>query len=163
MKVKFKNDAANRMYRGKFAPETEHSAGYDLRVFNISNGNIETGISVAIPTGFVGIILPRSGLGFKYSFALRNTAGVIDADYRGEILLAPCAQNGHEMALKQSSEGDLYLSIRGKLGLQEEVQLHTGDRVAQMIIVPCDNAPAEVVQDLPASERGCDGIGSTGR
>ena len=129
---------------GEHSPQTatDGSAGLDLFVNNISNDQLTlgTGVHVEIPEGFVGLVLPRSSWGLK-GFQLSNTCGVIDSDYRGEIKLA---RDIHP------TKGHLRIKV--------------GDRVAQMIVVPCMTVAYEVPQlsDLTSTERGDGGFGSTG-
>ena len=102
-----------------------------------------TGVRVAIPGGWVGLVLPRSGMGFKYEVMLANTCGVIDSDYRGEI----------KIKLVNRGRKDLYLD--------------NYDRVVQMVVVP--HWEMEHIQQLSdkefdelTTERGAQGFGSTG-
>lgn len=97
---------------------------------------VPTGISVCIPDGFFGSCRERSGLALK---AIRLGGGVIDSGYRGEI--------------------------KGILTNHSEIpfKINRGDRIFQMIIQPCPRAEIMEVDELPPSERGADGFGSTGR
>ena len=125
-------------YVSDFAELTQGSAnaaGLDLHVYSIEGDMIGTGIRTAIPTGWVGLVVPRSSLGLK-GFRLRNTLGVIDSDYRGEIKLA---FEGYTPEL--------------------------GERVAQLVLVPHYVGAVErmvSIDDLDATERGEGGFGSTG-
>jgi dUTP pyrophosphatase len=116
---------------------TSTSGGYDLYADSIENREIiGTGIFCEIPPGWVGMVVPRSSLGAK-GFKLCNTVGVIDSDYRGEILL--------------KFEG--YVP-------------EPGERVAQLVIVPCWHGNAEQmvsINDLSSTARGTGGFGSTGK
>lgn len=135
---------------GATAPKqaTPGSAGYDLHAhiednipFAITHKKtqtIHTGVSVAIPEGYVGLITPRSSLG-KRGLALANTVGVIDSDYRGEILLVVTNHS------------------------EKPVNVRQGDRIAQLLLVPVFNPALEVVDELPGTVRGLGGFGSTGR
>lgn len=131
-----------------YMPSYAHAgdAGADLRAcvpapVAIGPGEsawVNTGVRVAIPDGFVGLQFPRSGLGCNHGICLANGTGVIDSGYRGEV--------------------------RAKLlnlG-REPFVVHPGDRVCQLVVVPCVHASFEVVTELPDSERGTDGYGSTG-
>lgn len=112
-----------------------NSAGLDLQAHSIDDNWIGTGIRAAIPTGWVGLLVPRSSLGLK-GFRLKNTLGVIDSDYRGEIKLA-------------------YEGYKPELG----------ERVAQLILVPHWAGTMErmgSIEDLNETERGEGGFGSTG-
>ena len=99
---------------------------------------VGTGLSVALPNGCVGLVFPRSGLGTEHGLALANTVGVIDAGYRGEIMLG------------------LTLNRPGSLSLKK------GERVAQLVIVPFMRAQFTRVAVLPDTVRGVQGFGSTG-
>ncbi len=99
---------------------------------------IHTGIALAIPDGFVGLIYARSGLASKKGLAPANKVGVIDSDYRGEIMVA----------LHNHSE--------------QAVTVEQGDRIAQLVIAPYYTAQFEE-SDLTETERGVGGFGSTGK
>ena len=114
---------------------SNNAAGLDLHVYSIDKDWIGTGIHVAIPQGMFGMVVPRSSLGLK-GFQLKNTLGVIDSDYRGEIKLA------YE-------------------GYTPEV----GERVAQLIVLQHYTGPVErmaSIDDLDVTDRGTGGFGSTG-
>lgn len=147
MKIKLLTDTAKIPTRG-----TEHSAGYDIyadgigdghytqeRVYRKATASISTGIAVQIPPGYVGLIQPRSGLAFKHS--IDTMAGVIDSDYTGEI----------KVLLTRHS--DALPSYHG---------IKQGDRIAQLIVVPCYMAELELVDSLEDTGRGDNGFGSTG-
>jgi dUTP pyrophosphatase len=125
---------------------TEYSAGADL--YNLDTPVviephkttlIHTGIALEIPEGYCGLIFARSGLATKRGLAPANKVGVIDADYRGEVMVA----------LHNHSE------------IPAEVA--AGERVAQLAIVPFLKAEFEVVDELSDTVRGEGGFGSTGR
>ena len=100
---------------------------------------IPTGIAVAVPRGYVGLVYARSGLACKRGLAPANKVGVIDADYRGEVMV--------------------YLHNHG---VQPQV-IEDGDRVAQLVITPCLTAAFEPVDELDETRRGSGGFGSTGK
>ena len=100
---------------------------------------LPTGIAVAIPKGYVGLIFARSSLGTKRGLAPANKVGVIDADYRGEV----------RVSLYNHSH--------------EPQTLAPYERVAQIVIVPFVQEPYEEAQSLDETERGAGGFGSTGR
>ena len=126
---------------------TEYSAGADLYALLDSTVEIAphettfipTGISVEIPEGYCGLIFARSSMGAKRGLAPANKVGVIDADYRGEIMVA----------LHNHSE---------KIATVEP-----GERVAQLAIVPFLKAEFEEADDLTDTTRGAGGFGSTGK
>jgi dUTP pyrophosphatase len=125
---------------------SQHAAGLDLPAaleapLTVEPGAIvmvPTGLALAIPPGFEGQVRPRSGLAIKKGLTVVNAPGTIDADYRGEV----------------------------KVGLinlgPEAVAIERGDRVAQLIIAPVTQAELAEVEQLPGSERGAGGFGSTG-
>lgn len=100
---------------------------------------LHTGISVEIPEGYCGLIFARSSMGAKRGLAPANKVGVIDADYRGEIMVA----------LHNHSES--------------EQTVECGERVAQLAIVPFLKAEFELADELSDTVRGEGGFGSTGK
>lgn len=115
-------------------------AGLDLTAVNITTDShdnivIHTGLAVEIPEGYVGLVYPRSSIS-KYDMHLRNNVGVIDSGYRGEIMLKFSYLKG----------GNLY---------------KTGDKVAQLIIMPYPQIELIEVSELSETERGEGGFGST--
>ena len=99
---------------------------------------IGTGIAVAIPTGYAGFVYARSGLASKRGIAPANKVGVIDSDYRGEIIVSLYNHSG------------------------EGFTVNPGDRIAQIVIAPVEAAEFELVSELEKTERGEGGFGSTG-
>lgn len=99
---------------------------------------IHTGIALEIPDGFAGLVFARSGLACKKGLAPANKVGVIDSDYRGEILVA----------LHNHSDHDLFIE--------------SGERIAQLVITPYLTADFTEVDELDETGRGEDGFGSTG-
>ena len=100
---------------------------------------IPTGIAAAIPEGYVGIMAVRSSMGAKHGITMINGIGVIDIDYRGEMRV-----NLHNTT-------------------DEPYAVRSGDRIAQLMIVPVLRPAIRVVDALPETERGEGGFGSTGR
>ena len=101
---------------------------------------VPTGIAIAIPTAeYVGLIFARSSLGYKKGITLPNAVGVIDSDYRGEIMVA----------LTNISD--------------TPYEIQPGERIAQLVITPVCVADLEVVDELDGTERGGGGFGSTGK
>ena len=100
---------------------------------------IHTGIAVAIPAGYVGLVYARSGIACKRGIAPSNKVGVIDADYRGEIMVS---LHNH--------------------GTTDQT-IEPNERIAQMVITPFLHCEYEEVSDLDDTERGDGGFGSTGR
>jgi dUTP pyrophosphatase len=101
---------------------------------------VPTGISIALPDGYVALVHPRSGLAIKHGVTMVNAPGTVDAGYRGELKLILI---NHDRS--------------------ESVSFKRGDRVAQLVIQQVERAEFIEVQDLPGSGRGTDGFGSTGR
>lgn len=99
---------------------------------------VPTGFKLAIPPGYEGQVRPRSGLAVKHGLTVVNAPGTIDADYRGEVMVALI-----------------------NLG-PAAVTIARGDRVAQLIIAPVVQAELTEVADLPSSRRGEGGFGHTG-
>ena len=101
---------------------------------------IPTGIAIALPSpDYVALVYARSGLGVKHGVAPANCVGVIDSDYRGEILVG----------LQNSGESDF--------------TVQPGDRIAQLMIAPVVQARVRMVDDLDETARGTGGFGSTGQ
>jgi dUTP pyrophosphatase len=100
---------------------------------------VETGLAIAIPPGYVGLIHPRSGLAARTGLTIVNTPGTIDAGYRGEIKV--CLLN----------------TDRDQL-----IALKRGDRIAQLVIQPVEQAEFIEVTELDDTDRGDQGYGSTG-
>ncbi len=100
---------------------------------------VPTGIAVAIPEGHAGLVLPRSGLASRHGLTMANSPGLIDSGYRGEIVCAVI-----------------------NLDPNTPVKIARGDRIAQLVIVPIATVQPMLVDELPASERGPSGFGSTG-
>ena len=101
---------------------------------------VRTGLAVAIPEGFAGLVLPRSGLASRQGLTLANSPGLIDAGYRGEITCAVV-----------------------NLDRRQHVSIKRGDRIAQLVVVPVAALEPEWAEELPPSDRGEGGFGSTGR
>ena len=100
---------------------------------------VGTGVSIALPDGYVAFVVPRSGLATKHGITIVNSPGTVDAGYRGEIkvtLLNTDAEHAYDIA--------------------------AGDRIAQLIVMPVSRARFIPVDALPESVRGEGGFGSTG-
>ena len=100
---------------------------------------VPTGLALAIPDGFVGLVFARSGLASKHGIAPSNCVGVIDSDYRGEAKV-PLTNHG-----------------------AEDYVIQPGDRIAQLMISPVVQPAVCEVEQLPETQRGEGGFGSTGR
>lgn len=129
------------------APDYAHpgDAGADLRAridVTIRPGErilVPTGVSIALPDNYVALIHPRSGLATRHGLTIVNAPGTVDAGYRGEIAVT------------------LLNTDRS-----ETINLHRGDRIAQMVIQRVERAAFVTVDELPDSSRGAGGFGSTG-
>ena len=100
---------------------------------------VGTGVAIALPPGYAGFVHPRSGLAARAGLSVVNTPGTIDAGYRGEIRV--CLIN-HDP--------------------RHELRLRRGDRIAQLVVQRVEHVRFVEVDELPASERGAGGYGSTG-
>jgi dUTP pyrophosphatase len=100
---------------------------------------VGTGVSIALPDGYVAFVVPRSGLAMKHGITIVNSPGTVDAGYRGEIRVT---------LLNTDST--------------QEYAIAVGDRIAQLIVMPVSRARFVPVDTLPGSERGTGGFGSTG-
>lgn len=124
----------------------ETSGGYDLympeagAVYGDVVTEVPLGFAAAIPPGYVGLILPRSGVGVKSGLELNNTCGVIDADYRGEWKAF----------------------LRCKSAYQS-ISWDSGDRLLQVLFVPVASFEFDLVDVLDETERGEGGFGSSGK
>lgn len=101
---------------------------------------VPTGIAVAIPEGFAGFVHARSGRALHEGLALANAPGLVDSGYRGELKV-----------------------VVVNLDPFAAVHIARGDKIAQLVIQAVESVELEPVEDLPASERGSGGFGSTGR
>ena len=121
---------------------------------------IGSGVSMAIPTGFVGLVMPRSGLGCK-GLVLKHEIGVIDSCYRGEIMLPLMNNNplGIWKRIKNLICYRLFDMVDEPVGT---IHVHKGDCVAQLLIVPVAIAHLMQVDTLEESVRKDAGFGSTG-
>ena len=139
VKIKLLDNNATVPYKG-----SAEAAGFDL--YSIEDADIEpgqrkmirTGISIAIPNGYFGAIYARSGLACKRGLRPANCVGVVDSDYRGEVMV--CLNNDSD----------------------DEQKIHKYDRIAQLIIQSYEKIEFEVVDDLDNTDRGDGGFGSSG-
>lgn len=127
---------------------TQGSAGLDLCAcidspLTLNGGDtalIPTGIAIALPSANYGaFVFPRSGIAVKHGIGLLNSVGVIDSDYRGEIMVGVINQK------------------------KEPYTIESGERIAQMVIMPVSMMPTEEVAELDETDRGAGGFGSTGK
>jgi dUTP pyrophosphatase len=99
---------------------------------------VPTGLAVAIPEGYAGFVQPRSGLAARHGIAVVNSPGLIDSGYRGEI----------RIVLLNTDREQTFVA-------------EPGDRVAQLVVLPVPEVELVEVEELPASERGVRGFGSS--
>jgi dUTP pyrophosphatase len=99
---------------------------------------VPTGLAVAIPDGYAGFVQPRSGLAAKHGISIVNTPGLVDSGYRGEL----------QVALLNTD-------------LREAFVVEPGMRIAQLVVLPVPGIELVEVDELPASERGPRGFGSS--
>lgn len=100
---------------------------------------IPTGIYAAIPEGYAGYVVPRSGLAIKHGFTMVNAPGLIDSNYRGEIKV-----------------------IGINLDPREDFVIEVGDRIAQLVVIRTEDVTMLEVSALDETERGAEGFGSSG-
>ena len=115
------------------------SSAEDIVLNPGERATVATGVSIALPTGYVVFVVPRSGLAAKHGITVVNSPGTVDAGYRGEL----------KVTLLNTD-------------LREPFTINKGDRIAQMIVMPVVQARFIPVDKLPESERGESGFGSTG-
>lgn len=115
------------------------SAAESLTLAPGQRATVGTGVSIALPAGYVAFVVPRSGLAAKHGITIVNSPGTVDAGYRGEL----------RVTLLNTD-------------LSEPFEIKKGDRIAQMIVMPIVQARFIPVERLPESERGESGFGSTG-
>jgi dUTP pyrophosphatase len=101
---------------------------------------VPTGLAVAIPDGYAGFVLPRSGLAARHGISIVNAPGLVDAGYRGEV----------QVALLNTDASEAFT-------------VEPGMRIAQLVVQRIEHARPVVTDELPASERGAGGFGSSGR
>lgn len=120
-------------------------AGADLRsteTLTLEAGSralVKTGVRIAMPEGYVGLVHPRSGLAAKHGVTVLNTPGTVDAGYRGELMVT----------LINTSK--------------EPFDIERGDRIAQLLFQKVEHATFHAVSELPESSRGDTGFGSSGK
>jgi len=126
---------------------SEDAAGLDLYactddddVFMLpgTTTSIGTGIAVSIPRGYFGAVFARSGIALRKGLRPANCVGVIDADYRGELIV-PLHNDTDKSQV-----------------------IHLGERIAQLVILPCPTVEVRTVENLGNTQRGTGGFGSTG-
>lgn len=137
--MKLKCNGEKPSYANEFAAGLDIRSNGEVVIKAGGTGDIETKLSVQIPAGHFGMVVPRSGIAFKHKINLINSIGIIDEDYRGE------------------------LGIRLVNNSDVDYTVNDGDRVAQMIIIPYIQPTLEYVEELDETERNEGGFGSTGK
>ena len=140
-------DAVEVLITAERVPSYAHpgDAGADLAASEAvvlepgQRATIGTGVSIALPDGYVAFVVPRSGLAMKHGITIVNSPGTVDAGYRGEI----------RVTLLNTDSSEAY-------------PVAVGDRIAQLIVMPVSRARFIPVETLPGSHRGTGGFGSTG-
>jgi dUTP pyrophosphatase len=143
MNIKYKvlNELAKEPTRG-----SEYAAGYDLyaatdreiSLFPHTTQLIGTGLAFELPDGYFGAVYARSGLASKKGLRPANCVGVVDSDYRGEVMVALHNDSDHIMTID------------------------AGERIAQLVLMPYVNMTFKQVEELNTTNRGEGGFGSTG-
>lgn len=110
-------------------------------IINSRSVVIGTGIAIELPADHVGLVFSRSGQGFNYDVRLANSVGVIDADYRGEVMVK--------------------LTADSPQGLEYLMQIADGCAIAQLLVIEKTNLTIEFVDELSETQRGDKGFGSS--
>ena len=139
--------AVKRLYPDAVVPDRAYAgdAGFDLtsrervELEPGARAVVGTGIAVAIPPGHAGLVLPRSGLAAEHGLGKGNAPGRIDEGYRGEV----------KVILLNTDRSERFV-------------VEPGMRIAQLVVVELPQVELQEVEDLPASERGSGGLGSSG-
>ena len=113
--------------------------GVDVRLEPGERALVPTGVAIALPDGYVGLVHPRSGLAARFGVSIVNAPGTVDAGYRGEVKV-----------------------LLVNLDPAEPVRLSRGDRIAQLVVQRVEKVRFVEVERLPGSARGDGGYGSTG-
>ena len=128
------------------APAHDGDAGYDLHAAEAATiaagerASVGTGLALALPGGFAGLVIPRSGLALRHGIALVNSPGLIDSGYRGEV----------RVVLLNTDP-------------RERFEVAVGDRIAQLVVLAFALPELREMPSLEETVRGIGGFGSTGR
>lgn len=139
--LRIKLAAGTQMPRRAHADDAglDLASAVDLEISAGGRALVDTGMSVALPGGTVGLVCPRSGLAAKHGITVLNGPGVVDAGYRGPI----------KVSLHNTDPA-------------ESFTLRAGDRIAQLVVVPVVTPVLNQVDDLDATDRSASGFGSSG-
>lgn len=166
------------------AKQKSGDAGFDLTAIavsieetsELSNSPVllvyNTGIAVEIPEGYVGLLFPRSSVS-KYPLSLANSVGVIDSNYRGEIILKFRLSSDYRSSdlelsaalerLDFKANDEKNLVVKEGVAKREALGIFPiGARVGQLVIVPCPEFEIQIVDELTTTSRGYGGFGSSG-
>lgn len=138
-KPEYQTEGASGMDLHAYIPRALGRQPEALRIPALGRLLVGTGVSLAIPTGYEGQVRPRSGWALADGLTVLNSPGTIDSDYRGEVKV-----------------------LLVNLG-SSAVTIHTGDRIAQLVIVPVAHAVLQPVEAFADTARGAAGFGSTGK
>jgi dUTP pyrophosphatase len=114
-------------------------AAEDVEIVPGARALVRTGVAIALPAGYVGLVHPRSGLAARLGVTVLNAPGTVDAGYRGEIMVNLVNHDRSTTA-----------------------KISRGDRIAQLVVQRVERAAFQAVEELPDSSRGAGGHGSTG-
>ena len=138
--------------KGAYKPTKAHDtdAGFDLyakedQLLGMNVSKINLGVHILIPAGYVGLVLPRSSMSNK---GVIISTGVIDAGFTGSICVNARCQNWH-----------FYSDFIDN----ETLRVYAGERIAQIVIVPLPEIELQEVNELPKTDRGSNGFGSSGK
>ena len=140
IEIKALNEAAkipSYAYSGDAGMDLRASESLTLQPFE--RALVPTGLAIALPEGYAGFVLPRSGLAIKHGITVVNTPGLIDSNYRGELKV-----------ILQKTDPHVPFTI------------HVGDRIAQLVVMPVPHMSFTPVDVLSSTERGEGGFGSSG-
>ena len=140
IEIKALNEAAkipSYAYSGDAGMDLRASESLTLQPFE--RALVPTGLAIALPEGYAGFVLPRSGLAIKHGITVVNTPGLIDSNYRGEL----------KVILQNTDPHVPFTS-------------HVGDRIAQLVVMPVPHMSFTPVDVLSNTERGEGGFGSSG-
>ena len=140
IEIKALNEAAkipSYAYSGDAGMDLRASESLTLQPFE--RALVPTGLAIALPEGYAGFVLPRSGLAIKHGITVVNTPGLIDSNYRGELKV-----------ILQKTDPHVPFTI------------HVGDRIAQLVVMPVPHMSFTPVDVLSNTERGEGGFGSSG-
>lgn len=128
-----------RAHAGDAGLDLRHAGDTPVTITSREHTTVPTGVAIAVPEGFAGLVVPRSGLARKHGLSIVNSPGIIDHGYTGEVQVMLIT-----------------------LGADAEVTIQPGERIAQLVLTPVITPPVMLVADLGESDRGDGGFGSTG-